>query len=422
MPYETDNRLKSYLDTNQLAREQMCLSILSVQKDFSDVKPRHPRGGPDGGRDIEATYLNMKVFGAVGFINQACDSNENLREIKRKFIFDFDNAISGNETFEYFIFFTNVNLTISDRDELIDLVVGKGYKKCDIFYRERIRIVLDSPEGFHIRFHFLNIALTPEEQSAFFNRWGEDIQGVISSGFTKIENTLARILFLQEVNEPMKYLFIILHLDREYTAKEIGHFRAFCSLHFIERKNNTMFLLFGCTDNLNRKIDKHKEIKKEEYCEGIIGGQWKKEFIEGESESEHDEKYKLDMSFSRIFEEKRTALGLEYRQSDFIRLPPYFLLRDFNDASFVLMTNEKLAYKIKSISIYADGYKLLEKSNTEFGIDKSEFEKDFPVEFSTNELNDKWVRIRPNVASTFSISFSEVTPKRIFESCLIQDK
>jgi len=54
--YETDERLKNYLDTNQLRREQLCLAVMAIDRRFSDVRPRHPRGGPDGGRDIEAVW------------------------------------------------------------------------------------------------------------------------------------------------------------------------------------------------------------------------------------------------------------------------------------------------------------------------------------------------------------------------------
>ena len=71
MPFETDERLKSYLDTNQLGREQMCLAILALDKRFTNVRPRHPRGGPDGGRDIEAVFRKEHLaYGAVGFVNQ----------------------------------------------------------------------------------------------------------------------------------------------------------------------------------------------------------------------------------------------------------------------------------------------------------------------------------------------------------------
>ena len=35
MPYETDERLKSFLDANQLHREQLCVAILAMDKRFS---------------------------------------------------------------------------------------------------------------------------------------------------------------------------------------------------------------------------------------------------------------------------------------------------------------------------------------------------------------------------------------------------
>lgn len=48
VPYETDERLKSYLDTNQLHREQMCRAVLAVDKRYSDVRPRHPVNVSEG--------------------------------------------------------------------------------------------------------------------------------------------------------------------------------------------------------------------------------------------------------------------------------------------------------------------------------------------------------------------------------------
>jgi len=82
LPYQTDERIKSYLDTHQLHREQMCRAILSIDQRYTDVRPRHPRGGPDGGRDLEAIYRgDQSAFGAVGFVNQANDSNEQKKSI-----------------------------------------------------------------------------------------------------------------------------------------------------------------------------------------------------------------------------------------------------------------------------------------------------------------------------------------------------
>lgn len=202
VPYQTDEKLKGYLDTNQLHREQMCRAILATDKRYSDVRPRHPRGGPDGGRDIEAIYREHQVaYGAVGFSNQANDSAEQKRAIKQKFRDDLASAISDEKKPEAFVFFTNLNMTVGEKESLISDAKKCEIKHCEIFDRERIRIVLDSPDGFFIRFQFLNIPLSEAEQASFFARWGDDIQSVIATGFQKIERTLDRVLFFQEASD-----------------------------------------------------------------------------------------------------------------------------------------------------------------------------------------------------------------------------
>ena len=56
VPQQTDERLRSWLDTNQLARERLSLAVLALDKGFTAVTPRHPRGGPDSGHDIDANF------------------------------------------------------------------------------------------------------------------------------------------------------------------------------------------------------------------------------------------------------------------------------------------------------------------------------------------------------------------------------
>jgi len=68
--------LKDHLNTNQAKRERMCLEILSVQDDYSDVRPRLPKGGPDGGRDLQGSHKANLLFGAVGFVNDATDLDQ----------------------------------------------------------------------------------------------------------------------------------------------------------------------------------------------------------------------------------------------------------------------------------------------------------------------------------------------------------
>ena len=253
MPYQTDERLKSYLDTNQLHREQMCQAILAIDKRYSDVRPRHPRGGPDGGRDIEALFRgNLMAFGAVGFINQANDSDEQKNKIKDKFLSDLESALRVVNKPKAFVFFTNVNLTIGEKEKLITKAKESQLTHCEIIDREIIRIALDSPDGFFIRFQYLNITLSDEEQASFFARWGDDIQSVISTGFQRIESTLNRVLFFQEATDPLVHLTLSFELKEKYSAEAIGHFRLFCSMYLKEPKHKILGILFGSSDKSNR--------------------------------------------------------------------------------------------------------------------------------------------------------------------------
>src|SRR5580700_4964053 len=141
MPYATDERLKSYLDTNQLAREQMCLALLRIDKRFTDVRPRHPRGGPDGARDMEAVFNGAQsVFGAVGFVNQATDIEEHKKKAIKKFADDLTEALKQNPRPDVFVFFTNVNLTVAEKDQLIRDAQARGLAHAEIVDRERLRI------------------------------------------------------------------------------------------------------------------------------------------------------------------------------------------------------------------------------------------------------------------------------------------
>lgn len=165
----TEERLRSWLDSNQVMRERMCIAILALNKNYSDIKPRRPKGGPDGGRDIEAIYKEKHfVYGAVGFRNSANDSSEDKRWVKEKFISDLAAGLKAKPDLSVFTFFTNIDLTPKEVIELEEFAKNKDIKFVDIYYRERIRIELDRDQGFAIRFNYLGIKLTDAEQLACF--------------------------------------------------------------------------------------------------------------------------------------------------------------------------------------------------------------------------------------------------------------
>lgn len=419
LAYQTDERLKSYLDTNQLYREQLCRAILAIDKRFSEVRPRHPRGGPDGGRDIEALYKDeLLTYGAVGFINQANDSKEQKKTIFEKFYSDLESVICIDKKPNVFIFFTNLNLTIGEKDALIEKARQQGITHCEIFDREILRIALDNPDGFSIRFQYLNLPLSEEEQASFFARWGDDIQTVISTGFQRIERALNRLLFLQESNDSINYLTLLFELDKKYSANEIGHFRLFCFMYLKQPKHEIFEIVFGSSDRSER-MNGDKSSNFDEQLSGIrygiSEGQWERGFeIDLDLDLDKGEHYKQVGYSSGIGKSEMDHISVTYRKDSFIQISPILSIKDIDRSSFLPIANKSLAEKIKTIHVYANGYKIQEIIKDEFWIDFGKVEPIIPVAFTPQELNDPWVRIRPkDLISSFQISFFEKTPKRI---------
>jgi len=427
MTYQTDERLKSYLDTNQLHREQLALAVLALDKRFSEVRPRHPRGGPDGGRDIEAIFRSTQLaFVAVGFVNQADDSEEKKRTIRSKFADDVKSALRNTPAPEVFVFFTNVNLTAGEKDQLIASAKSQGIAMCEVFDRERIRIALDSADGFAIRFQFLGMPLSEEEQASFFAKWGDDINSVIATGFQKIQKTLDHLLFLQEANDSLHVFQLLFELDREYPGEEIAHFRAFCRVFLKEPKLNILSILMGSADKSYRFNSETSDATRQQpgIKFGFGGAQWEQQFrlesskadSEQKEEDEEAEKYRRDSTFSAAGLNTVQFLTIQYSKNGLLRFEPGLHLRDFDESMLIPMLNRSLARRVKTIHVISNGYKLFEVSADRFHIDETPFDPGIPVSFSEEELVDPWVRIRPKRSSTFRVSFAEEIPQRLFIS------
>jgi len=425
MPYETDERLKSYLDTNQLYREQMCLALLAIDKRFTNVRPRHPRGGPDGGRDIEGTFKgSQKVFGAIGFVNQANDSNHHKTAAKNKFNSDLEAALHAEPGLHAFVFFTNVSLTASEKEELVGAANTKGIGHCEIFDRERMRISLDGPDGLAIRFQFLNINLSDAEQAAFFARWGDDIQNLIAEGFSDVRKALNRMQFLHEANSVLDQFYVLVELDREYDATEIGHFRLFCNLHLKEPKHSIFEVEWGATDNSTRteaKTEADILAQDSGIARGMCGGHWELRLPDrpdlGSSDGPAGEQrpsYECVTSFKSVGMKKVRFLNAKFGYDSFIRMGPYFCLKDLDDCMIAIFVNRSLGEKIKAIHFLGNEYKLFEVDRSNFRIDTG-FEHFEPqLLFSSAELSDEWVRIMSTLGP-FQLRFSSTTPVRMFD-------
>jgi hypothetical protein len=191
----TDERLKSMLNGNQPSRERLCLGILALDRNYNDVQPRRPEGGPDGSRDIECTRLGEKCYGAVGFKNSVCDSQQDKKDISKKFRDDVLAARGANSEVKSFVFFCNIDMSPSEVNRLKKFANKHDFTQVDIYWRERIRHALDSPEGLALRYQYLGLNLSDAEQAAFFARYGKELEDLLHGRFDRIEKKIDAIEF-----------------------------------------------------------------------------------------------------------------------------------------------------------------------------------------------------------------------------------
>ena len=415
----------------------MCRAVLELDTRYTEVRPRHPLGGPDGGRDIEALFRGtVKAFGAVGFANSANDSDAQKQKIRRKFQDDLASAMAADPSPKAFVFLTNVHFTMGEQDEMKREAASAGIEHCDVLDRERLRIELDSPSGFFIRFQYLGIPLSEAEQASFLSRYGAQIQDVVTSGFQKVEKTLDRLLFLSEARDELDALNFRFVLKRAYSAAEIGHFRAFVFLTLKEFRPGMHMLWFGSSDKSDRfRIDLDDEFQNMNpgIGNGIGSGQWE-QYIPAELEAysqtaentgaTHDPPIPGKVGIGYQQTSWTSGRGIDpvqvlvatYRHADSRRPPlPTLALRDLEDGMFLPFVNDALADKIHSIQVYANGYKLDDFGPADFRIDRSRCGESMPAQFSEDEMVDPWVRLRPtSMNSAYRFRFGEITPKRIY--------
>ena len=155
---ETWHRLREW-DKGQQESERLAARLLPFDG-YNHIDPSHPLGGRDGGKDVCCTNDGKKFVVAVYFAR----GQKDLREIREKFEADLVKVQSQNA--DGLVFFTNQELTLSQRAELEDLAQPL---MTDVHHLERIASSLDTPRGYGLRLEFLSIEMTKEEQVSFFN-------------------------------------------------------------------------------------------------------------------------------------------------------------------------------------------------------------------------------------------------------------
>ena len=179
-PRLTEERLRHHLDSNQVMRERLCLAIMPLLGPYTRERPRRPKGGPDGGRDIEAVFQgSVTVWGAVGFRNGGGNDEAARRDAESKFYSDLERALAENPALQGFVFFTNVDLTPGIIEQLKEAASSRGVAVVDVCDMERMRHTLDSPEGLIARLQYLDIPMSATEQIALVNKFGTQLQNAV---------------------------------------------------------------------------------------------------------------------------------------------------------------------------------------------------------------------------------------------------
>ena len=154
---ETWHRLLEW-DKGQAPSERLAAIVLQGEG-FSNADPSHPLGGKDGLKDIITERDGNKWIAGVYFAR----NQQSFVNIKDKYLQD----IKGVEKADAigFIFFTNQELRLSERTELINLF---PLIEVEIYHLERVAGLLNLPRNYGTRLEFLDIEMTKEEQAALF--------------------------------------------------------------------------------------------------------------------------------------------------------------------------------------------------------------------------------------------------------------
>jgi fido (protein-threonine AMPylation protein) len=172
-------------DQQSTTAERLCADILRLNG-FEDVDPQQPRGGKDGGKDILCSKDGVTFVAACHF------PHDPVTFAKTKKKFSDDLAASMKQGRDGFIFMTNQHLSPTERTAL-ETLAGAAKKRALVMHREYLRVALDSPQGYGIRFRHLRISMTPEEQFAYFASTRNSVADAIAENTQAIARLAAKI-------------------------------------------------------------------------------------------------------------------------------------------------------------------------------------------------------------------------------------
>lgn len=175
----------SHWEVGPTAAERLCADVLRLEG-FDKVDPQSPLGGGDGGKDILCEKDGLTFVAACHFPHETIS----FAHSKRKFLEDLEAALKHGR--DAFVFMTNQPLTPADRTELEKEAAARG-QRCRIMHREHLRVILDSPQGYAVRYRHLRLGMTPEEQAAYFAASGESTAAALANHTRAIHRLSDRV-------------------------------------------------------------------------------------------------------------------------------------------------------------------------------------------------------------------------------------
>jgi hypothetical protein len=145
---ETWHRLQDW--TNSQAPSERLAAQILLFDGYESVDPSHPLGGPDGGKDILCRKDGLHCLAGVYFPR----GHQNFKETKKKFRSDLQKAESQQLPVGRFIFITNQELRLAEREELTALARDIDV---ELYHLERVTAILDFPGMQAVRNQFLGI-------------------------------------------------------------------------------------------------------------------------------------------------------------------------------------------------------------------------------------------------------------------------
>lgn len=163
----------------QSKAERLCAALLSIEG-YKSIDPQCPLGGPDGLKDIVCVKDGWKYIGASYFPT----TNQVFKDINKKFEHDLRGVTKNNAN--GLCFFTNQRITPGERKELEDLADENGHLAI-VYHIERIRAILDAPQGYGLRLEYLGIEMGMEEQLDFWSSWKKEFLEVLQNHEKKFD-------------------------------------------------------------------------------------------------------------------------------------------------------------------------------------------------------------------------------------------